>query len=180
METSRLNSPVRLAGRAFMGVLFAMGTLAILFISQTFWERIGLRLGLTGMPLRLVAVFTPLIVGSAILLRAESQLKVGIRGEKWVQSDLQPLRNLLSKPLLIACFCLPVLIGFGYSVANNLGRGGALLPFLFMPALTLLRWKTLLVEPASPFLSVAMDWKGVQPLRSEHWGESKYLGNDRS
>jgi hypothetical protein len=121
--------------------------------------------------LHLTVFLVPMILGIAVYLWALRRFKRGLDEERWPEASLAPVRSLLRRPWGWCGFVLFALACLLFIYVKKDLNGAVYLLILPSDAVWSLRR---LVNPPAEFSStVSLDLSSAQPLRSEHWGESR-------
>lgn len=156
----RFNStPVQLILLAILGTLIVC---AIFFAPATLFHTASLAI-------RLMAGFGLLAAGLALFLKSLSELKEGVRNQRWPEAQIAPIRRICESPFYTAC-SLALLIAFAALAIPSRHHRGLGWTFYLLSQL-LLQLRIAVVPPRRRVPSPTLDWQTHAPIQSEHWGE---------
>jgi hypothetical protein len=128
--------------------------------------------------LGMTAYFAILLAGLATMGWAQSRARAGIRKEIWSDAQVEPLRRLLKRRSTVAFVLLPAGV---LAVLCLLRRDGSSVSFLLPLTITVAQPLSMLRNELAPTPRAGLlDWGGLQPLRSEHWGAPGPAGETAS
>ena len=118
------------------------------------------------------AVFTTVILGLALALRANSNLQNGIAAARWSDQEIESLRSFFSSrsiKFLSTTLLALMLASLVISIASDhLLRPIFWVFFVLSQTLTQLRNST---RRQASSTNHQPTWSNLSPLRSEHWGQ---------
>jgi len=169
MKIPDQSSPTRLACRAGIGSGMMIGSILTVFLPtpQLLDHRVLKNL------VRFIVYLIPFGFGLTISLRAEKQLRQGIKNDLWPAEELEPLRRWLAHPALMAALFIAPAVWLGYVISSDNLRGSSLLWCLMIPMQLVLRLKTIVMPLRANEGVMFPDGRDFKPIQSEHWGESR-------
>jgi hypothetical protein len=115
--------------------------------------------------------FGALVLGLIGTLIAESNLKNGIRSERWPDAQLDALRKVVAHPAFFMLPFLLIIASFVYIISSRSGPLSGGWMFLY-PAMSLTRVISAL-RPRQADADHRSRMDPPKPLRSEHWGSPR-------
>jgi hypothetical protein len=180
-EQNRL-TPIQLGRRVVVGMsIYVLGVFTTLLIPLKY-----LRTADRLYPIHWMILFVSFALmawGVVVGLLAQKRLKSGIDNEVWNEDELKALRLWINRPR-VTTIVLIIWIACGAAcLAGWLFRGSGhssvlfILFFnsLYVPAMTFANVKMLLSPPLKRY---GVDWSGMKPIHSEHWGEGRAPGEN--
>lgn len=173
MSAQNQPTPRQLAKRIAAGMSISMASLLGIALTsskhlQEIWRLHTMRLPIG---FALLALF---FRGQWIALGAEGLLQQGIRDEKWLENQLEPLRLWINRRQVTLATFILMIAGIVWCGADLLSMGaddswGPFIILIFFAAYlpTILRLKTMLRPPSQSAFT------NVKPFQSEHWGEGR-------
>jgi hypothetical protein len=123
--------------------------------------------------LRITAFLAPFALGLSLSFWAERQFKRCFQNDIWSDTELEPVKALVSNPIwtwAALALIVPGLLSAIYSGHSAHTGGGVLIYTALLPAQTVQRIRQL-ITPRIKSTSVFADWQNFKPIRSDHWGE---------
>ena len=155
MKAPELSSPMRLACWAGVSSLITGSALPIAAISRSVWA------------------IVPFFVGMAIFYLAKRQLERGVYKGLWTDAELEPLRRRAADPAWMVLFLLVFAAFIVCDIITDFPRGSYLVWALLFPLQMMLYLKTILKLPSPEGDGGLLNLRNSNPIRSEHWGESR-------
>lgn len=121
--------------------------------------------------LRVMVYLTPFALGLTVMIWAERRFRRGYQNDLWTETELAQVRSLTERRIW-AGVALGILLLWVLAIFwQHSLRGGGLWYALAMPSQTAQRIIRLITpKPAQSAGLIA--WHNLQPIRSDHWGES--------
>jgi hypothetical protein len=120
---------------------------------------------------RLVIGLSVIATSIGYSLRAMTLLKDGVRNQRWLEKELEPVRTLVSRPIWNVLMWVQVVAGLAYWIFGPKHNVLALYYwFAYIPLQVPQQMRLALRKPRVP---VTIDWKAFKPMQSEHWGAPK-------
>lgn len=122
--------------------------------------------------LRVAAFCLPVVAGFAIAFWAERKFSRGFRSFQWTEAELASTKSMVTQSFWVWSAWLVLLAGILCAIVDRHMRGGALIYMLTLPFQSVGRIRRL-VAPAAPLSSTVIDSRELQPIVSDHWGETR-------
>lgn len=122
--------------------------------------------------LRIAAFLLPFALGIAISIKAEMRFNSGFRNFQWTEAEMASTKSLVTQPYWAWSAFLLLFVAILSMVVDRHVRNGSMIYMLILPAQTATRLRQL-IAPVTPPNSALVDLHNLQPIQSEHWGESR-------